>query len=84
MMCIRCDQHGETSCEHAEVDVRIFGFVCKHPCAIDLGNALRQEAERRRDAELKLEKYRRAIMPFVDNCRAVLKAVDDEKEGGEA
>jgi hypothetical protein len=39
------------------------------------------EEDARREAENKLEKYRKAIRPFVDNCRAVVKAVDGEKEG---
>ena len=82
MTCIKCDNaHGESSCEFAEFNPAFFGFQCKHPCVL-IADEARWKAEKEREEALaRLEKYRKAIRPFVDNCRAVVKAVDGEKEG---
>ena len=82
MTCIKCDNaHGESACEYAEFHPGFFAFQCKHPCVLIAEAKRAAEEDARREAENKLEKYRKAIRPFVDNCRAVVKAVDGEKEG---
>ena len=82
MTCIKCDNaHGESACEYAEFHPGFFAFQCKHPCVLIAQAKRAAEEDARREAENKLEKYRKAIRPFVDNCRAVVKAVDGETEG---
>ena len=78
--CIKIDANGESACKDAVCDPTLLGFSCSHECVIAIMDKLRAEQAARRDAEMKLDKYRRAIKPFVDNCRAVIDAVDNNKE----
>ena len=50
-----------------------------HDCVNRAVGAYENERRARLEAERKLEKYRKAIQPFVANCHAVIDAV----EGGE-
>lgn len=78
--CIKNDANGERACKDAILDPALWGFSCSHECVVELMDKLRAEQEARREAEIKLDKYRKAIKPFVDNCRAVINAVDNKKE----
>lgn len=82
MKCYKLDHIGESDCEHAEARIERNAMCCTHPCVIMAEEARRKAEEEKRSAEAKLAKYRKAILPFLDNCRAVVAAVDAEKEGG--
>lgn len=81
-VCIKKDDHGESSCKDATCDPAVWGFVCQNECVIKLMQKLDAEREARQSAEAKLEKYRNAIKPFIQNCRNVV-ALADEKGGVE-
>lgn len=78
-VCIDRDGQGESACKDATCDPALWGFVCHHKCVIALTKRLRAERSARIDAEAKLEKYRNAIRPFVQNCRDVVAAVDEKE-----
>lgn len=78
--CIKNDSNGEIACKYAVCDPSLWDFSCGHECVIAIMEKLRAEQDARREAEMKLDKYRKAIKPFVDNCRAVIEAVDNKKE----
>lgn len=80
--CIKSDSNGESACKDAFYEPSNLGFTCSHECVVELMDKLRAEQEARREAEIKLDKYRKAIRPFVDNCRAVINAIDNNKENG--
>lgn len=79
-LCIKSDSKGESACKDAFYEPSNSVFTCSHECVVALMNELQAEQEARREAEIKLDKYRKAIKPFVDNCRAVIDAVDNKKE----
>ncbi len=79
-LCIKSDTNGESACKDAVCDPSLWCFSCSHECVIAIMGKLRAEQDARREAEIKLDKYREAIKPFVDNCRAVIDAVDNNKE----
>ena len=79
--CIKLDMRGETDCKYASCDPAIFGFVCENQCVVELTKRLQIETNARISAEEKLEKYRRAIRPFVGICRDVV-SICDKQEGG--
>ena len=81
MKCYKCDNRGEVDCIFAKKDLGAWEMQCTHPCVIMADSAKRKADEARCSAEATLAKYREAIQPFVDNCRAVIAAVDGEKEG---
>lgn len=78
-LCIKIDGYGESDCKYATCDPSAWGFVCSNECVITMTKKLNAEKEARIAAEEKLKKYREAIGPFVDNCRAVINVVDNEK-----
>ena len=77
--CMKTDSYGECECASAEFDVRKMTSTCMHDCVNRAVGAYENERRARLEAERKLEKYRKAIQPFVANCHAVIDAV----EGGE-
>ena len=79
-VCIKNDEHGENACKDASCDPAVWGFVCHNECVVEMVKRLKRETEARIAAEERLKKYRDAIKPFVNNCRAVIAAVD-EKDG---
>lgn len=79
-ICIKRDEHGESACKNASCDPDVWGFVCHNECVVEMAKRLQCETGARIAAEERLKKYRDAIKPFVNNCRAVIAAVD-EKEG---
>lgn len=80
--CLQNDRHGESACRDAVCNPAIWGFACKNKCVIYLHKKLDEEVRVRMDAEAKLEKYRKAIKPFVNICRDVVEACDNNKEEG--
>ena len=79
--CIKLDIQGETDCKEASCDPYISGFVCEHKCVVELTKRLQIETNARISAEKKVEKYRRAIRPFVGLWRDVV-SICDKQEGG--
>ena len=80
--CLQNDRHGESACRDAVCNPAIWGFACKNKYVIYLHKKLDEEVRVRMDAEAKLEKYRKAIKPFVNICRDVVEACDNNKEEG--
>ena len=79
--CIKLDMHGETDCKDASCDPSVWGFVCANQCVVELTKRLQIEKNARISAEEKLEKYRKAINPFVGICQDVV-SICDKQEGG--
>ena len=79
--CIKLGMHGETDCKEASCDPAKWGFVCNNECVVEMTKRLEREKEARKAAEEKLEKYRKAIRPFVGICRDVV-SICDKQEGG--
>lgn len=79
--CIKKDSHSESPCESAEFNPFVASAECTHACVIALQAQFDEEHRARTAAERKLEQYRRAVQPFVKNCREVV-ALADKEEGG--
>ena len=79
MNCYKVDQYGESACEFAQANPMLNNFGCTNPCVLMAHKAMLEAKEKWREAEAKLKKYREAIKPFVENCRAVIDAVESGK-----
>ena len=76
MRCYKCDGYGESACEHAKCNPMMGCFECTNPCVLLAEKAMREAEQKSLDAVLKLRKYREAVRPIVENCRAIIEAYD--------
>lgn len=77
--CIKSDVCGESACQFAKFDPELWGFVCKNKFVIEITKKLNEAIKRADAAERKLEKYREAVRPFIENCRKVVEIADEQK-----
>lgn len=82
MKCLKCNGVGESDCEFANANVMLACFECGHDCVKQLNEQLEHERSERRKAERLLLKYREAVRPFMDNCRAVVEIADEMERNG--
>lgn len=77
MECLINDCHGESSCEKAKYNIACNRFECSHECVDKVYEMLVKTRIERDDALRKLDAYRKALAPFIDNCRACIKIAEE-------
>lgn len=80
MTCLRLDDMNESSCPHAEMNLLEWCPKCTHPCVKEVFHNFLEEQRKRVALEEKLEKYRKAVRPFLENCRTIVSMADEQEK----